>query len=101
MAAKLLPVEVIEALRAGALSPQGWPLQPRVAQAATRCRCCGQRIRKGETAQSVHLSFNDNWAYGSMCMLHDDCDPALAGDEPRHKVAEQGMIRAPRANTGA
>ncbi|HEY4529158.1 MAG TPA: hypothetical protein VIG97_02330 [Luteimonas sp.] len=96
MTAKLLPIEVIEALRAGATCPKGWPLQPHVAQAATRCRCCGQRIRKGETAQSVFLSFNDNYAYGSRCMMHTDCDPALAGDEQRHPVAEQFMIRAPR-----
>lgn len=96
MAAKLLPIEVIEALRAGAMCPKGWPLQPRVAAASARCRCCGQRIRKGEAVQSVHLSFNDNWAYGSECLMHADCDPALAGDEPRHKVAEQFSIRAPR-----
>lgn len=96
MAAKLLPIEVIEALRAGASCPKGWPLEPRVAKAAARCRCCGQRIRKGETAQSVHLSFNDNYAYGSLCLMHDDCDPALAGDEQRHPVAEQYLIQAPR-----
>lgn len=96
MTAKLLQLEVITALRAGAMSPQGWPLEPGTPKRSARCRCCGGTIRHGESADSVHLSFNDNYAYGSICWMHEACDPAKAGDEPRFPVAEQGFITRQR-----
>lgn len=75
---KLLAPAVVTHFRLGGSSPTGWPLEDEVSSGRAKCRCCGQKIAKGELAKTVYVSFNDNYASYTQTKvwMHEKCDHA-------------------------
>ena len=75
-----MALDWVEHFRAGHSNAQGNPPEEETATGRTVCRCCGQKIAKGETALRAWVKWADNnSAYNSdAAWLHLDCAPINA-----------------------